>query len=212
MIFYEHTSLERGLHMKTAKKLLLTTTMALALGSSISTANATELEINATAQGRAAIELTEAAIMSFGTIDYLAANSGTVTLGTNDVVAGGTGVTFDTTPLAPGAGEITVSGDGASDVDIACDATATMGDGAGNTLNIVDIEVIAGADNTIGVATGAAEACVDSTTTSETMDLATDDTILVGASLDLTAAPLDTDGVYATGTGGTTITLAVTYQ
>ncbi|PZP57483.1 MAG: hypothetical protein DI586_00160 [Micavibrio aeruginosavorus] len=197
--------------MRTAKKLLLATALTVALGG-VNSAKATELEINATAQGRAAIELTEAAIMSFGTIDYLAANSGTVTLATNDAVAGGTGVTFDTTPLAPGAGEITVAGDGASDVDIACDATATMGDGAGNTLNIVGIEVIAGADNTIGVATGAANACVDSTTTSETMDLATDDTILVGASLDLTASPLDTDGVYATGTGGTTITLAVTYQ
>ncbi len=198
--------------MRTAKKLLLATTLSLSLGAFVASAYATELEINATAQGRAAIELTEATVMSFGTIDYLAANSGTVTLATNGTVAGGTGVTFDTTPLAPAAGVITVAGDGASDVDIACDATATMGDGAGNTLNIVDIEVIAGADATIGVASGSAEACVDSTTTSETMDLATDDTILIGASLDLDAAALDTDGVYATGTGGTTITLAVTYQ
>lgn len=196
--------------MKTnAKKLLLATAVSAALvsGALINQAKATELEIDAVAVTRAAIELTSVTSMDFGTIDYLSTNAGTVVIGTDGNIDDATAV--DVTFSGPTtAAQVGVVSDGTTDMDVACDLTGTLGDGT-NTIDLVAVEVAVDTP----VAAGAGTPCSDGVASVTTIPAAATATVYLGGTLDLANTPITNDGNFTTSAAnGVQVTLAVTYQ
>lgn len=187
---------------------------ALSVGAGLlAPAFATDEVIDATIEARAAIAITPVTDMDFGIVDFAAVHSGTITLGTNGTaaLAGATGLALSG---ATTAGVVTVTGDGASTVDISCETGGTLTDGvANNTLTLGATEIVIGA----GAAFGGGTACAGLGTPSLTNDFGTtaNPTIRMGASIDTTADDIDGTAVYATDGGGAAdnpVTLRITYQ
>lgn len=169
--------------------------------------------IQATIETRAAVAITVVTDMDFGLVDYAATHSGTITLATNGTAAlsGATGLTLSGSPTA---GNITVSGDGASTVDISCETGGTLTDGvANNTLTLGATEIAIGAGTTFGAGT----ACAGLATPSLTNDFGTTatPTVRIGGSLNTTTNAIDGSATYATNAGGGAddpVTIRVVYQ
>lgn len=186
---------------------------AAAIALPVTMATAASTNVDATALFRAAISLTPTA-MDFSNVDYSAAPAvagDNVQLGTdssaayNGVFSAGTGAT-------PAAGTVAVTtGSAGLAVDVSCDATATMGDGGGNTIGVTSIEVI-DADNATAYGGGNACAGIGVTAMSYTLGSGTD-TFNFGGQIDgSTVGGVFSGGAYSTATGGDDIQVDVVYQ
>ncbi len=192
------------------KSLLLTTALAVTVGLASFAAQAAEVEVDATLNARAAISLTKVSDMDFGLIDYASTHAGDIRLGTNGTVstAGTTGLVAGG---APTAAAVTVSGDGASTVDVSCDTGATLEATGGDQLTLSATEVSTAAG---GVAPGAGNACAGVGLASQTIDLSAtpNPTILMGGTINVDGDAISENGVYSTTTAGSSVTLSVVYQ
>jgi len=193
------------------RKLLLGFAVGLAVGLASTASYATDQDVDATIQTRAAITLVKNTDMDFGIVDYAAVHSGSIQLGTNGtpVLSGATGLTLS--GGTPTAGDVDVSGDGASIIEISCETGGTLTDGGANTLTLSATEFTTGA----GGAPGTGTACAGLGTTPGTVDLSVTatPTILMGGTLDTTADAIDVSATYSTASaGGNPVTLRVVYQ
>ena len=192
------------------KNLLLGTSLGfLALVSAVGTAQATDVDVDASITTRAAISLTKNTDMAFGNVDYAATHGGSIQLGTDGSVglSGATGLTLSGGTTT--AGDIDVSGDGASVVEISCETGGVLAETGGNTLTLSAVEYTTGAGTTPGGAT----ACAGLGTTPSTVDLSS--TVLMGGTIDVTGNAIAASGTYTTtdtGNGGDPVTLRVVYQ
>lgn len=150
--------------MKTnAKKLLLATAVSAVLvsGALINQARAADnADVDASVETRTAIAVVKDDDMEFGLLDVtIATQAATIVLSpTADSVSGGS-ATVVTSGTAQ-SGQVTITTDGASDIDVTCDTTATLENGAGDTLTVsaITIEATAGATFASAACTGAAQA------------------------------------------------------
>lgn len=191
------------------KKLLLGAALGLMLGFSVHTAvQAADQDVDASITTRAAISLTKNFDMVFGSVDYDAVHSGTIRLATNGAVdlVGAAGLTMGGTPNA---GDVSISGDGASNVEVSCETGGTLTDGGANTLTLSATEIVM--DVGVGPALGTACAGLGVGPIVHTLDGT--DKVLIGGSLDTTADAIDTSTGYSTGNvGGDPVTVRVVYQ
>lgn len=174
-------------------------------------AYAATVQVDANANFLAALTLVKNTDMEFNTIETAAAPAGgdTAVLGTdaNIVYAGnfsgaGTGT--------EGNIDITTGTDGAT-LDIFCETSGTLTDGAGSSIDVNAVEIVM----ETGVAGGAGTACAGLATAalSPVLDLATNNTILMGGTIDgATAAAFANAPHSTTLAGGDPIQLDVQYQ
>lgn len=172
---------------------------------------AADVDVDASIITRAAISLTKNTDMDFGAVDYDAAHGGSIQLGTDGTVilTGATGLTLGAAGTTPG--DVDVSGDGASTIEISCDTGGTLTDGGANTLTLSSVEFTTAA----GGAPGTGTSCAGLGTTPGTVDLAVTatPTILMGGTLDVTGNAIAAAATYSTASaGGDPVTLRVVYQ
>lgn len=174
---------------------------------------AASTNVDATATFLTAITLSPVT-MAFGNIEFSAAGAGdTASMGTNGAIVYGGNFSGSGTGTA-GAVDITAGSEG-STVEVRCDASATLTDGAGASIDLVSIEVVAeGSEGAFG--TGSA--CVNTSTVSTTMvlDIVTTgaaDRFSLGGQLDGSTVAAFTSGSYSTANaGGDDIQVDIFYQ
>jgi hypothetical protein len=169
--------------------------------------------IDATANFIAAVTLGNEVDMDFGDIVYSTAPVGgdTVTLATDGTLSL-TGSSFSPGATGtPGSVDVTAGNDGET-VNIQCDATATMGNGAGASIDIVNIEV-ATEGNEGPANAGFACAGIGVTATSMVLDLTggTANSFKLGGTIDGATASSFAPGSYST-VNGDDIQIDVVYQ
>ena len=193
------------------KKLLALSVAAGLLIGSAQAVNAADVDVDASIITKAAIALTKNTDMDFGDVEYAAVHSGSIQLGPdgNVILTGATGLTLGA--AATTAGDVDVSGDGNSIIEISCETGGTLTEGGANTLTLSAVEFTTGA----GGAPGTGTACAGLGTSPGTVDLSVTatPTILMGGTLDVTADPIDVSATYDTAAaGGDPVTLRVVYQ
>ena len=192
------------------KKLLLTAiTLGIAFGAP--SAKAADIDVDATLNTVAAISLTKNTDMAFGDVEYATTHAGDIQLGTDGtvVLTGTTGLTLGV--AATTAGDVDISGDGASIIEISCETGGTLADAAANTLTLSAVEFTTGA----GGAPGTGTACAGLGTTPATVDLAVTATpkVLMGGTINVNGNAIATSDTYSTtNAGGDPVTLRVVYQ
>jgi len=192
------------------KKLLFGVALGLALGFSVHTSvQAADQDVDASLVTRAAISLTKNADMVFGSVDYDAAHGGVIRLGTDGAVTlvGASGLAMAGTP---GAGDVSISGDGSSAVEVSCEIGGTLGNAnTADTLTLSATEIVM---NT-GVAGGTGTACAGLGASPLVHTLDGTDNVLIGGSIDVTGSAIATSDSYSTTLGtGDPVTIRVIYQ
>lgn len=151
--------------------------------------------------------------MQFGTVSYSAAPTVAgdhVRLGTNSsatyggVFTAGGGITA--------AGDVLIAGTYGSVIDVSCEATATMTNGTGASIDITDIEV---ARESATAAFGGGVACggIGSNVLSWTLTLTTDDNLKVGGQINGSTAVAWAGGSFSTANaGGSDIQIDIVYN
>ncbi len=196
--------------MFNSKKLLLTAVVGGLVGMTAISAQATDIDVDATLNTREAVSLTKNTDMDFGTIEYAAVHSGTLQLGSNGtpVLNAPIGLTLDATGST--AGDITINHT-AGTVEVTCEVGGTLDDGSANTITLQSV----GFDVNTGAAFGAmANTCgglgvgpvsVDTTALPNPQ-------ILIGGELDLNGSVIVAGGpTYSTTTGGDPVTFRVIF-
>lgn len=196
---------------KTMKKYTGILTVAALITGGATAAYAVTVQVDANASFLAALTLTKNTDMEFNTIETAAAPAGgdTAVLGTdaNIVYAGnfsgaGTGT--------EGNVDITTGTDGAT-LDIFCETSGTLTDGAGSSIDVNAVEIVM----ETGVAGGSGTACAGLATAALTpvLNLTTNNTILMGGTIDgATAASFVNAPHSTTLAGGDPVQLDVQYQ
>lgn len=195
-----------------AKKLLLTTAVAVGLFSStIQFAKADpDADVGVSAVTRNAIVVTKDTDMDFGQLDVIIADQ------EGDVVLT-TGGTIDVTDTAntvtasggtPTAGQVTINTDATSDIEVTC-TVGTMENAGGDILDITALTIEG--DTT----SSAVAANTDCTTAPAVVSPLLEDVVLqVGATINLDGANKVVTGnqTYSTTVGGTAPNVAAAYQ
>lgn len=194
----------------TMKKILLASGVAMSIAGG---AYAASTNIDALANFVAAVTLGNEVDMDFSSVAFSAAPTiagDNVQLGTDDSIAynGVFSVGIAAVPVA-GEVEITAGSVGAT-VDVECDATATLGDGGGNTIDVTSIETTM----TPGAfGTGTACAGIGVTAISHVLAGGGADVIYFGGQIDgSTVGGVFGAGAYSSATGGNDIQVDVNYQ
>lgn len=186
--------------------LRFTAITAIAVAGLTSSAMAADENVEASITTQQAISLNNNADMVFGIVEYDGTHSGDIVLATAGTasLSGATGLTLSG---ATNAGDVDITGDGASVVDVSCETGATLTDGGANTLTIdvVTVAINGGGDVTCnGLATPVGN--VD-------LSVTANPTVLMGATIDTTADGIDVSAAYSTtNAGGDPVTLRVIYQ
>ena len=174
-------------------------------------AYAATVQVDANANFRAAIALFKNTDMEFNTIETAAAPAG----GDTAVLATDAGIDYTGNFSGAGTGtegnvDITAGTDGAT-IDIFCETSGTLTDGAGSSIDVVSTEVVM----ETGVGPGAGSACAGLATAavSPVLNLTTNNTILMGGTIDgATAASFVNAAHSTTNSGGDPVQLDVQYQ
>ncbi|MDD9911806.1 MAG: hypothetical protein OXR68_07460 [Alphaproteobacteria bacterium] len=171
---------------------------------------AADQDVDAEAEFRQAISLTKNADVDFttgaGVIEFTGTPgaSDLVSLGTDgNIAVGGTAFTAPSTGTA---GDVDITGDGSSNVEVSCTDTATISDGTNNLTVNMEIAM------DTGVAYGSGTDCAGLGTTPLTHTLDGTDKILVGGQIVGNSGTV-TSAVYnTTNSGGSAATVRVVYQ
>ena len=171
--------------------------------------------INAVANFLTAITLGNEADIDFGTIEYSAVPGAgdTASLGTNGAIAYAGNFSGAGTGTA-GSVDVTAGTD-TSTIEIFCETSATMTDGAGASIDVVGIEVVpeTGATGAYGSGTACAGLGVAATTMALDIGGGTGDTFYFGGQLDGSTAASFVAASYSTANaGGSDIQIDVYYQ
>ena len=190
------------------KKILGLAVVAAALPMSVMAASTT---IDATATFRQAITLNNETAMDFGQVDFSGTPAGgdTVTMSPDGSMVSAGNFSGAATGTA-GSVDIATGTDGLI-VDIRCDASAVLTDGAGASIQVTSISVAAGDDT----ATVSNCAGTGSTAMSLTLDSGTANRnqVKLGGVLDGSTATSFVGGSYSTANaGGDTIAVDIIYQ
>lgn len=174
-------------------------------------AYAVTVQVDANANFLAALTLNKVSDMEFNTIETAAAPAG------GDLARLGTDATITYAGNFSGAGtgtegnvDITTGTDGAT-IDVFCETSGTLTDGATSAIDVTLTEVVM----ETGVAPQTATACagLGSAAISPVLDLATNNTILMGGVIDgATAAGFVNAAHSTTLAGGDPVQLDVQYQ
>ncbi|PIR34046.1 MAG: hypothetical protein COV36_01545 [Alphaproteobacteria bacterium CG11_big_fil_rev_8_21_14_0_20_44_7] len=190
--------------MKLTNKLLAATAIAgvAIIGASFN-ASAVDQDIDASAEFRAALALSNAVDMDFGVIDYSGTSAGTVVLDAADASLTGD-ANYVPASSTGTLGAVDIDGETGATIEISCESTGTLSDGT-NTLGLINTEVRIG---------GTDRACAGLGTSPSTFDLsAGTDTLEVGATINILAGGIQAAGVYnTTNASGDPITVRVVYQ
>jgi len=200
--------------MKTLKLLSAAATIAILAGGLSSQSQAATQDVDASITTRSALSITKNSDMDFGQVDYTGAHSGTITLGTDgSIAATGTGLT--TSGGSPTAGDLSVTGDGASLINITCETSGILEAAGGDQLTLQNTEIsvnTGGAGTTFGLGT----ACAGIGSGAVAADLSANPTteVLIGGEIDATGVgAIAESGAYSTTTGGgNPVTVDVVYQ
>lgn len=196
--------------MKNKKLMMLASAAIIAIPVSMASADTTQ--INAVAVFLNAITLNGEVDMDFGIVEFAAAPAGgdNADLGTDGSIAyagnfSGTGTGT--------AGSVTVAtGSNGYTVEVFCDTTATMTDGAGASIDVVGIEVV---EESLNGPYGGGNACQGPGTAATSLVLNTGvvDTFKFGGRIDGATAAAFVAGSYSTGNaGGDDVNIDVFYQ
>ena len=172
------------------------------------------VDVEASVETRTAINVVKNDDISFGLLDVtIATQAATIVLDplTDAVTGGSATVVASGTPQS---GKVTVTTDGASDIDVTCDDEATLENGDGDSLTMSDVKIQA----TVG-ATLASTAC-DPATPIAVSPTAADIEIGIGGTLALAAGGNEvkagsflTTDKYDTATGaGVPVNIEAVYQ
>lgn len=198
--------------LKNKKFLMLASAAIIALP--VTVVHATTTNMDATATFLTAITLTPTT-MDFGGISYTTAVAGdTASLGTDSTIGyAGTWAAGGGTPAA-GTVQVTAGTDGQT-VEVSCDTTAQMGDGGGNTIDVVSLEVVSETAGPGAFGTGIACAGIGTPSTTMVLDVSggTADMFYFGGQIDGSTASVGfAGGAFSTATGGNDIQVDVVYQ
>lgn len=194
--------------IKNRKLLMLASAIAVALP--VTVVSAATTNIDATAVFRAALALSGEVDMDFSDVDFVApVAGGTVGLGTNGAIVYD-GAVFSGAGTGT-AGSVSITGTTGLTVDVECEVDATMGDGGGETIDVVSIEVDRLAD--VG-ASGTGTACAGIGSAAISFALAGGANVIrLGGVIDGDTASVGFGaGTYSTATGGDDIQIDVIYQ
>jgi len=175
-------------------------------------AHAVDVTVGAAVNMRAVISATKGQDMNFGNIDYDPNHTGTIELGTNgalQLASGSSGISLN--GGAPSAGDLTISGDGQSTIQISCENGGVLGAGGGHALPLQNVEFAVDT----GRAYGAGTPCSGLASSSTTIDLASNiaPKILFGGALNVSGNAITYSGNYSTtNAGGDPVTVRVVYQ
>ncbi len=199
--------------MRPVNKKIILALSAAAIAFPIGIGMAVTTNVNATATFLAALILTPSN-MQFGKIIYSADPSVAgdfVKIGTNGAELFG-GV-FSSSGGTVTAGDVAITGTYGYQIDVQCDATAIMSNGAGKVINITAIEVKK--ESTAGAfGTGTACAGIGSTVLSWNLTSGTDDQLKVGGQITgVGASSPFAGGAYSTASaGGNDIQINIVYN
>lgn len=198
--------------MKTTQK--MTFMLAIGIAALPAAVYAASTNIDATANFRGAITLGNEVDMDFGDIDYTGVPGAgdTVGIGTDGNLTQGGNFSAGATGTA-GSVDVTAGADGIT-VEIFCDATATMAESGGGTIDVVNIEVATEGNE---AAVGGANACqgMGSAATTMVLDVSggTADQVKLGGTIDGSTASGFVAGSYSTASsGGDDIQIDIAYQ
>ena len=172
---------------------------------------AADMAVHASLNTRKAISLAKTQDMNFGTIEYDAVHTGQIILGTDGSVSlggAGNGILLGGTAKA---GQIGISGDNKSIIEISCSGVGSLSDGFGQSLPLTAVEYAI--DN--GVAGVAGTACNGLGIAPSLIDLSAQSTpeILMGGTVDVGSSAITNDANFSTANaGGSPVTLRVVYQ
>lgn len=193
---------------KFKKNSLMLLASAAMIAAPMSLVYAASTNIDATANFRAGITLAPVQAMDFGGVDFtgVPAATDTATLNTDGSIAYA-GV-FDGSGTGT-AGEVQITGgsDGET-VEVSCDMTATMNNGAGSSIQVTGI----GISQTAGATTGTACAGVGTPSLTYALNLVANDRLYLGGVLDGNTASSLVPGAHSTSPTGDDIEVQVVYQ
>ena len=174
---------------------------------------ATDMDIDAVIQTRAAITLSKISDMNFGIVEYDTAHSGQIQLATDNGVSLSGSSSGLTLPggITSSAAKVDVSGDSQSTVEISCDSAGTLSDGDAHTLALQNVELAIDS----GTSYGSGTPCAGVGVTSAAVDLATNPspTILLGGAVDAGPNSITVSSAFSTANaGGNPVKLRVVYQ
>jgi len=182
--------------------------IAILMASSVpSFSNAEEQDVEARGEFRTTLSVTNSNPLDFGTIDF-GANAGAVNIVMNPDTSTNTPTISDSSNYIhqndASNGSVEIEGQVGSTVNIACTASATMTNANGDSIVISSVQI-----TTPG---GTAQSCSGIGNAISTFNLTSGvDTVTVGGSLNLTAAPAE--GVYSSSNNnGVPIRISALYQ
>ena len=182
------------------------------LSSFLVSANAADIWIDGGIVTRAVVSATKGQDMDFGYVDYDPIHAGQIQLGTDGSVqlgGGASGVSLN--GGTPTAGDITLSGDGQSTIQISCESSGVLGAGGVSTLNLQNVEFAIDTGQVYGSGTP----CAGLSSSSATIDLASNNApqIFFGGALDLSGNAITRSDHYSTANaGGDPVTVRIVYQ
>ena len=189
--------------------------MILAIGATCfgQVVRAVDVDTDASIDTFSALSITKVADMNFGNVSYETPHSGSIYLGTdgNVVLIGGSGLVLESSAPTH-AGAVVVTGDANNSViDISCQRSGTMTDGAGNSLRVQRAEIAI----TNGVPARDGTRCFGRQNVIMTLDMAIEPVpvILMGGRINTNNDAIDGDLSYNTlNAGGDPVILRVVYQ
>lgn len=175
-------------------------------------AYALDINVGAAVTMRQVISATKGQDLNFGQVGYEASHGGEIQLGTdgNIQLSGGT-FGIDLNGGAPTAGDITLSGDGQSTIEISCENSGVLAAGGSNTLNLQNVELAVDS----GQAFGSGTQCTGLASPITAIDLASNNapTILIGGALNVASNAITSTNTYSTANaGGDPVIMRIVYQ
>ena len=174
-------------------------------------AQANNVDVGAALKTRQVITLDKVEDMNFGLIDYQAGYSGQIILGSDSQVSA-TGTGLAVSGGSPQAGQVNVSGDSTSTIELTCSLTGAMADAAGRLIPLLNTEYALDT----GVPSGSGTGCAGVGNAPTLIDFSAqaNSTLLLGATADFSSATaLSGNADYTSANaGGTPITIQAVYQ
>ena len=175
-------------------------------------AHAIDVQVNASVNMKAVISATAGQDMNFGNVNFEPNHSGEIRLATNGSVqlgGGASGLTLD--GGSPTAGDVTISGDGQSNIEISCESNGVLGSNGSGTLNLQDVQFSVDSGRSYGAATN----CSGLSSPAAVLDLASNNApkLFFGGALNVSGNAISASDQYSTANaGGDPVTVRVVYQ
>jgi len=173
---------------------------------------AADVAVDAHIRFKSAIAAVTVSDMNFGDILYEASHTGSIELGTNgNVQINGGSIGLSADGGSSTAGEVAISGDAASIVEISCENSGVLASSSGDTLSLQNIELAVNAGQNFG----SGIACAGLASSVQTIDFGATPTptLLFGGSVNVASNAITQNTSFSTmNGGGDPVTVRVVYQ